>query len=108
MKSFSFKRLEVWRDAKDLTLQIYSITKDFPDDEKFGLVKQIRRAIISVSSNIAEGSGRISSKDQAHYYQMAFSSLLEVFSQVLVSIDLGYIKADKKSELRKQIIKVSN
>jgi four helix bundle protein len=108
MKEFSFERLEVWRDAKALTVEIYTITKDFPDEEKFGLVKQIRRAIISVSSNIAEGSGRTSPKDQAHFYQMAFSSLLDVLSQLLISIELGFINKDKEIQLHEQIIKISN
>lgn len=108
MKEFSFEKLEVWKDAKALTVEIYTLTKDFPDEEKFGLVKHIRRAMISVSSNIAEGSGRTSTKDQAHFYQMAFSSLLEVLSQLIVSIELGYIVKDKETGLRQQIVKISN
>lgn len=108
MKEFSFERLEVWKDVKELTVEIYTITKDFPDEEKFGLVKQLRRAIISISSNIAEGSGRTSPKDQAHFYQIAFSSLLEVLSQLLISIELGFINKDKEIQLREQIIKIAN
>jgi len=68
MKKFSFEKLEVWQDAKELTHQIYKVTKNYPDDEKFGLVSQLRRAMISVTSNIAEGSSRMSPKDQAHFY----------------------------------------
>lgn len=108
MKVFSFEKLEVWKDAKVLTKEIYSITRSFPDDEKFGLVGQLRRAIISVSSNIAEGSSRMSPKDQAHFYHIAFSSLIEVLSQILISIELGYIHEDSEELFRKEISKISN
>lgn len=108
MKTFSFEKLEVWKDAKALTVFLYRLTKAFPEDEKYGLVKQIRRALISVSSNLAEGSGRTGKKDQAHFYQMAYGSLMEVLSQVLISVELGYISPENESEIRSQIIKISN
>ena len=108
MKTFSFEKLEVWQDAKELTHQIYKITKTYPDDEKFGLVSQLRRAMISVTSNIAEGSSRMSPKDQAHFYHLAFSSLMEVLSQILISIELGYINPDSEDLFRKEISKIAN
>ena len=108
MKTFSFEKLEVWQDAKELTHQIYKITKTYPDDEKFGLVSQLRRAVISVTSNIAEGSSRMSPKDQAHFYHLAFSSLMEVLSQILISIELSYINPDSEDLFRKQISKIAN
>ena len=67
MKVFSFEDLTVWKDSKELTKDIYSITSSFPDNEKFGMVSQMRRSAISVCSNLAEGSSRTSSKDQAHF-----------------------------------------
>jgi four helix bundle protein len=67
MKKFSFEKLEVWRNAKGLTHLVYKATKDFPSEEKYGLVSQLRRSVMSVTSNIAEGSSRMSSKDQAHF-----------------------------------------
>ncbi|MFN3908673.1 MAG: four helix bundle protein [Flavobacterium sp.] len=82
--------------------------KAFLEDEKFGLVQQIKRALLTVSSNIAEGSGRTSKKDQAHFYQMAYRSLIEVLSQVLMSIELGYITPENELEIRHKIVKFSN
>ena len=108
MKEFSFEKLEVWQDTKTFTVFLYRLMKAFPEDEKFGLVQQIKRALISVSSNLAEGSGRTSKKDQAHFYQMAYSSLMEVLSQVLISIELGYIIPENELEIRHQIVKISN
>ena len=103
MKRFSFENLVVWNDEKFLTKDVYMITKSFPDEEKYGLVSQIRRAIISVSSNLAEGSSRISNKDQAHFYQFSFSSLMEVLSQLLISVELNYIDETELEKLREKI-----
>ena len=76
MKVFSFEKLAVWQDAKGLTKVIYTLTSSFPENEKFGLVSQLRRAMISVTSNIAEGSSRTSHKDQARFYQIGYSNLM--------------------------------
>lgn len=103
MKKFSFENLEVWNDVKLLTKDIYIVTNNFPDSERFGLISQIRRATISVSSNIAEGSARMSKKDQAHFYHIAFSSLMEVLSQLLISVELEYIKESDLQKLREKI-----
>jgi four helix bundle protein len=107
MKVFSFEDLTVWKDSKELTKVIYSITSSFPDNEKFGLVSQMRRASISVSSNIAEGSSRVSPKDQAHFYHLSYSSLMEVFSQFLVSKELGLIADMKENNIRDKVSKIS-
>ena len=104
---FAFEKLRVWEEIRILIKMIYRITKNFPKDELFCLVNQIRRAVISVSSNLAEGSSRTSSKDQAHYYQLSYSSLMEVLSQLIVSRDLDYISAAEYLEARKQIENVS-
>ena len=103
MKKFSFENLGVWNEVKLLTKDIYMVTKFFPNEEKYGLVSQIRRSIISLSSNIAEGSSRMSNKDQAHFYHIAFSSLMEVLSQLLISVELDYIKETEVEKLREQI-----
>jgi four helix bundle protein len=107
MKEFSFEKLEVWKEIKTLTKDIYLITKGFPDDEKFGLISQIRRATISVSSNIAEGSSRSSSKDQAHFYQIAFGSLMEVLSQLIISLELGYLEEEDLKACRNKISSIA-
>jgi len=107
MHTFSFEKLTVWNNTRSLVKEIYTITRSFPEDEKFGLVSQMRRAIISVSSNIAEGSSRSTKKDQANFYTMAFSSLMEVLSQVILSCDLAFITDNQYNELRNPIEEIS-
>lgn len=104
---FAFEKLKVWDEIRILIKMIYRITKEFPKDEQFCLVNQIRRAVISVSSNLAEGSSRTSSKDQGHYYQLSYSSLMEVLSQLIVSNDLDYINEVGYKETRTKIQSVS-
>lgn len=107
MYSFSFERLDVWIKSRNLTKRLYEATSDFPDFEKFGIIGQIRRASISVCSNIAEGASRKSGKDQSHFYNMSFSSLMEVLNQLIISNDLGYIDDDIMSDLRNDIHGIS-
>lgn len=74
MFTYPFEKLDVWQLSKKPVVKIYTITKSFPPDEKFGLVNQRRGAAVSISFNIAEGSGRTTSKNQAYFYNMAYSS----------------------------------
>ncbi len=108
MKIYSFEKLEVWQIGRDITKDIYEITRDFPDDEKFGLTSQIRRACISITSNIAEGSSRNSEKEQARYTEIAFGSLLEVLNQLIVAHDLGYIKEEFLTKERALLEELGN
>ena len=94
MHIYSFEKLEVFKEARELVVWIYSITKEYPSEEKFGLVTQLRRAAVSVVSNLAEGSSRKSAKDQAHFSQIAYSSLLEILTQLILSGDLHFIPED--------------
>jgi four helix bundle protein len=87
-----FEKLIVWQNARKLVKEIYCLTKSFPLEEKYGLASQIQRAIISVGSNIAEGSSRTSNKDQGHFYQTAYASLMEVLCQLTLCLDLGFIR----------------
>jgi four helix bundle protein len=105
---FSFEKLEVWQDSRSLAKVVYEVTKFFPDSEKYGLINQMRRASISVSSNIAEGSSRTSKKDQSHFYQIAYSSLMELLNQVIISKDLKFLIEDNEVQIRNNIGKVSN
>ena len=107
MHIFAFEKLKVWEEIRILIKSIYSITKIFPKEEQFCLVNQMRRAVISVSSNLAEGSSRTSLKDQAHFYQLSYSSLMEVLSQLIVSNDLDYISEVEYKETRAKIESVS-
>ena len=75
--------------------QVYALLKQFPREEQYALCDQLRRAVISIPSNIAEGSGRMSAKDQAHFYSIAYGSLMEVLAQLDVACDLGYITKEE-------------
>lgn len=107
MYIYAFEKLTVWQDTRGLVKQIYTITRQFPEDEKFGLVSQIRRAIVSVSSNIAEGTSRNTKKDQAYFYSIAYSSLMEVLSQVILSCDLEFISNEQYEVLRASVEHIS-
>ena len=89
---FRFEKLEVWQEARKINQVIYRLTRKFPKEELFAMTSQIRRASISVSSNIAEGSGRNSDKDFAHFLEQAYGSLMEVASIFYLALDEGYVK----------------
>jgi len=105
---FAFEKLRVWQNSRELVSLVYKITSTFPKEERYCLVDQIRRAVISIASNIAEGSSRISSKDQAHYTNVAYSSLMEILNQLYLSMDLGYIIEEEFSKLKVKITEISN
>ncbi len=107
MKTYSFEKLDVWQEARQLAVKIYKTTRNFPEDEKFGLVSQMRRAGISISSNIAEGTSRHSKKDQVRFYEIAYGSLMELLNQLIISCDLTFLKEDLLSTLRVDIDSIS-
>jgi four helix bundle protein len=92
----------------DLVKDIYKITINYPDEEKFGIVSQLRRAAVSISSNLAEGSSRISYKDKAHFTQISFGSLMELLCQMIISEELGYIDEKQLLKIREKIEEISN
>lgn len=96
---FGFEKLDVWKKSVDLADGVYRVTRDFPDYEKFGLSNQMRRAAVSVSSNIAEGSSRESKTDFARFRQMAYGSLMEVVSQLHVAQQQEFIPAEEARKL---------
>ncbi len=108
MYVFSFEKLEIWIEAKEFTKQIYTVTSKFPDTEKFGLVSQLRRASISIASNIAEGSARKSFKDKTHFSTIAFGSSVEVLNQLIISFELNLISETDYLELRKMLESITN
>ena len=95
----SFRNLVVYVKSRELVRQIYILAKSFPDDEKYILGSQIRRACISVTSNIAEGMGRMTSKDQVHFLHIAYGSLMEVMAQLDLALDLEYISKENYSNI---------
>lgn len=100
---YSYKNLDAYKESKKLVKMVYGWQKAFPKEENYALCDQLRRAVISVPSNIAEGSGRTSSKDQAHFFEMSFGSLMEVDCQLDIAHDLGYITDDDALSAEKQI-----
>ena len=99
----SFRKLNAYIYAKELVKKVYELLKKFPREEQYALCDQLRRAVISLPSNIAEGTGRVSSKDQAHFFTIAYGSLMEVLAQMDVACDLGYISNDEFNEIEKLI-----
>lgn len=103
----SFHDLRVWQEAHLLVVLIYGTTKGFPKEEQFGLTNQIRRAAVSITSNLAEGFGRETIKDRVHFYIMSIGSLNEIQSQLLVARDVGYLHDKSWLELENKIIIVN-
>ncbi|MFA7253754.1 MAG: four helix bundle protein [Patescibacteria group bacterium] len=95
MKILNFTDLLVWKEGHSLVLAIYEATKSFPREEMFGLTSQIRRAVISITSNIAEGFGRKSKKEKVNFYNISSGSLTEVQNQLMIAKDLGYISCSQ-------------
>jgi len=99
---YSFENLEVWQISRELVKDIYQVTSTFPQEEKFGLTSQLRRASISISSNIAEGSTRWSKKDQSRFYEISFGSLMEILNQMILSADLKFLQKNQLSRFREK------
>jgi S23 ribosomal protein. len=102
----NFKELNVWQKARAFSKSIYSLTSDFPKVEQFGVVSQLRRASVSISSNIAEGSGRGSDKDMCRFLDIALGSAFEVESLLYLALDLGYINQDDFDNLNSQVLEI--
>ncbi len=107
------KELKVWKRAVDLATTVYAITQEFPKVEQYGLTQQIRRAVVSVSSNIAEGAGRKTDKEFSYFLNIAYGSLYELETQLIISSNLGFVLTDKIkpieieiTELQKMIFKL--
>jgi four helix bundle protein len=89
---FRFEKLEVWQDARRLNLEIYQLASRLPAGENYGLGQQIRRASVSISANIAEGAGRNSDRDFAHFLEQSYGSAMELASHLFLAGDLGYLE----------------
>ena len=100
---YSFEKLKVWQEAKKLVVDVYNLLDGFPKFENYALCDQIRRAIVSVPSNIAEGSGRKSLKEQIHYLEISYGSLMEAYNQLLIAINLAYITEESVEAIKPSI-----
>jgi four helix bundle protein len=104
---YPFEKLRVWQNARELVKSVYRMTKAYPRNEVYGLTSQTNRAAVSVAANLAEGSSRTSRKDQAHFSQIAYGSLMELACLLIVAVDLEILSADREAELREEIEAVS-
>ena len=102
----NFKELKVWQKAYKLCLMIYSITTKFPKEERYGLTSQLRRSVVSIPSNIAEGYGRKTTVDYVRMLYISYGSVCELETQVLLAGDLGFIGKDELDTLNKDIAEI--
>ena len=104
---YPFENLNAWQESRKYVVEVYRLLEQFPQSERFALIDQIRRAVISVPSNIAEGSGRMSYKEKIHFLEIAYGSLMEVYCQLQIAVDLGYITQEHFEGLRRLSFNVS-
>ena len=103
----SFTDLEAWRQGHQLVLLVYRFTKLFPREEAYILIDQLRRAVVSVTSNVAEGFRRSTRADKRHFYVMSLASLSEIQNQLIIARDLGYISVATFQTIAEQTVKVA-
>ena len=106
-RKFSFEGLEVYQAARNLVKEVYLLQSKFPKTEIFALGDQVRRSASSVTSNIAEGSGRSSNKEKVHFFEIVYGSLMEAFCQLQIAQDLGYITEADIDSIRPLFISVA-
>lgn len=97
----------MWQLARKFVINVYKLTEKFPSSEKYGIIDQLKRAAVSVPTNLAEGSGRNTDKDKAYFTQLAFSSLMECLNLLILSSDLGYILKEELASIRNDIELIS-
>ena len=105
--AYSFETLKAWQEARKLVVVVYKLLDRFPNFEKYALCDQIRRAVVSVPSNLAEGSGRSSLKEQIHFIEIAYGSLMEAYNQLILANDLDYVDQDSLDSLRPSVDNVA-
>jgi four helix bundle protein len=108
MRAYYFEKLDVWQKGRLLIKSIYKISQKLPNEEKFGIISQIRRAAISINCNIAEGVSRQTGKEQARFTEIAYGSLMEVLNLLILSQDLLFISDEEVIQLRPLIEEISN
>jgi four helix bundle protein len=103
MKIHNFKELQVWQKAMDLAVFTYELTGYFPKEEKYGLISQVQRAVISIPSNIAEGSGRVSDKEFQRFISIAMGSSFELETQVILAFRFKYITQEQLTAFEEMV-----
>lgn len=104
---FSFRNLLVYQQAKDLVVHVYQLVKQFPKEEHYALCDQLRRAVISIPSNIAEGMGRTSKKEQLYFMEIAYGSLCETICQLEIAYELHYITEEQLNQTNAQLTSIA-
>ena len=97
---YGFQRVIAWQRAHDFVLKVYRVTRSFPDDERFGLTSQFRRAAMSIEANIAEGYKKLSKADKLRFLNISQGSMEECRDYIILSYDLGYVNEQDNTELR--------
>lgn len=105
---FNFEKLVVWQLSEDLAAEVYNLFAKFPQDERYGLCSQLRRAVSSISSNLAEGSGRSSYQEKIRYIEIADGSLKETYSQLHLSMRLGFITTEDLEQLQPLFVDIES
>ena len=107
MNDFYYRKLDVYNLSKQYVMQVYQLLRGYPEYERYALCDQLRRAVISIPSNIAEGAGRMALKERLHFYDIAYGSLTETVCQLEISRDLGYINDEQFSSLEETAKRIS-
>ncbi|MBQ7647666.1 MAG: four helix bundle protein [Paludibacteraceae bacterium] len=106
MNIHNFRELIAWQKAMQLTKKVYFLIKAFPDSERYGLISQIQRAVVSIPSNIAEGAGRPTQKELVHFLSFSLGSAYELETELLLAGELGYIDAEQSEQINAEVIEV--
>lgn len=104
---YQFERLNAWQESRKLVVAVYQLLKKIPNEERYALCDQLRRAAISIPSNIAEGNGRIAIKEQIHFLEIAYGSVMEIYCQLQLALDLGYISEEDFNQIKPLIYNTS-
>jgi four helix bundle protein len=104
---FGYRKLLVYQKSRDYVAMIYKLLRKFPTEERFALCDQLRRAAISITSNIAEGMGRFSDKEKIHFLEIAFGSLYETMSQIELALVFNYITQEEFDDLEKNVVEIA-
>ena len=104
---FSFEKLKVWQKARLFHREVFRLTTSFPYEQNYALIPQIRRAALSVPSNISEGAGRLGSKEFVHFISIAYGSLMETMNQLILAEDMGYVTEEMMVKLRLDVAEIA-
>ena len=104
---FQFEKLKAWQEARKLVVDVYQLLEKFPKTENYALSDQLRRAVVSVPSNIAESTGRLAVKEQIHFLEIAYASLMELYCQLQIAVDLGYITSEELQLVKRKVFTTS-